>query len=427
MAPGLHVTAAMPLQRVLGWPVLTLYGLGAILGAGIYSVIGAAAERSGPGLWLAFVASAAVALLTALSYAELATMYPKAGAEFVYLRKAFPRQALIAFATGIMICASGAATMATVAIAFAGYLQAFMPAPVALVSPILLVVMGGIAIVGVKESAWTTAVFTCIEAAGLILVIAVGTTSETFGDALATLPTFGIVPGAALVFFSYLGFETIANLAEEAKQPERDLPRAILLSVVIATVIYVLVALATLALLSPTELASSDAPLADAVRARSPLIARVLGGIALFATANTAMASIVSASRVLYAMAEAKQLPSPLAAVASTRKTPWVATLVIVGAGLALLTLGRIDVVASVSSFASLLAFGSVNVAVLVLRRREPDATRPFRVPSRALPVIAAIATLVLVTQLELVAIAVGSGLLVLAAVGYRALHGSAR
>lgn len=422
----MHVTGAMALQRVLGWPVLTLYGLGAILGAGIYSVIGAAAERSGTGMWLAFVASAVVALLTALSYAELTTMYPKAGAEFVYLRKAFPRQGSIAFATGIMICASGAATTATVAIAFAGYLQAFMPAPVALVSPLLIVVVGGVAIVGVKESAWTTAVFTCIEAAGLILVIAVGTTSEKFGDALATMPTFGIIPGAALVFFSYLGFENIANLAEETKQPERDLPRAILLSVAIATVIYVLVALATIALLSPTELARSDAPLADAVRARSETIARVLGGIALFATANTAMASIVSGSRVLFAMAEAKQLPRPLAAVASKHKTPWVATLVMVGAAAALLTLGKVDVVASVSSFASLLAFASVNVAVLVLRRREPDAKRPFRVPSRAIPVIAAIATVVLVTQLELVAIAVGSGLLVLAALGYRALNRSA-
>ena len=401
------------LRRALGWPTLTAYGVGAILGAGIYSVIGAAAMEAGEGVWLAFVVSAVVAVITALSYAELATMFPNAGAEFVYLRKALPGRRSIAFTTGTLMAVSGAATTATVSLAFSGYLGAFVDVPTAIVAPLLIIILTGVAIAGVKESALTTVLFTCVETIGLVLVIAAGASSERFGEALASTPTFGMIPGAALVFFSYLGFENIANLAEESKKPDRDLPRAILASVGIATVLYVLVALAAVALLPAPELAASDAPLADAVRVRSPMLATALGAIALFATANTALAAIISGSRILYAMAGANELPRPMGRLLPGRRTPWAATVLVGVGGLLLLPLGGVAVVASLSSFASLVAFAAVNVSIVLLRRRSPSHRRPFRVPwsIRGVPVPPVIGTLaiaVLLTQLDGTAIVSG-------------------
>lgn len=261
------------------------------------------------------------------------------------------------------------------------------------------------------------AIFTVVEAGGLVLVVAVGATVDGFGEALATPPSWALLGGASLVFFSFLGFENIANLAEEAKRPERDLPRAILLSLGIATVLYVLVALAAVALLGPEELAKSDAPLAAAVAKKSPRLAGALGGVALFATANTALASILSGSRLLYGIAKGGDLPGPVAAILPRRKTPWVATLVIAVAAAALVPLGKVEVVASVSSFAALLAFASVNVALIVLRFREPDRERPFRVPFAVgrlavLPALGALSSLVLLVQLEKTALVGGAVLL---------------
>jgi amino acid transporter len=194
---------------------------------------------------------------------------------------------------------------------------------------------------------------------------------------------------------SFLGFENVANLAEEAKQPQRDLPRAIFLSLGVATLLYVLVALAAAALLPAGDLAGSQAPLADAVRARSPSLAGALGGIALFATANTTLVSMLVSARVIFGMARDGDLPKPLAAVLSGRKTPWLATVVVAAAAAALVPFGRVEIVASLSSFAALLAFAAVNVALIVLRYREPGGKRPFRVPGAIgrFPILPAVAT----------------------------------
>jgi len=168
------------LKRTLGTWALGLYGLGAILGAGIYSVIGAAAGKAGDGLWQSFIASGFVALLTALSYAELATAFPKAGAEFVYLREALPSRKWIAFTVGVMIALSSAATVATVSIAFAGYLREMIDVPAAPTAIALLVLLTVVGIWGVRESALMTAIFTIIETGGLLLVIYVATRSDRF-------------------------------------------------------------------------------------------------------------------------------------------------------------------------------------------------------------------------------------------------------
>jgi APA family basic amino acid/polyamine antiporter len=415
----------MPLDRTLGLGGLTFYGLGIILGAGIYSVLGAAAGLAGSSLWMCFVISGLVALPTALSYAELATTYPQASAEFTYLRRAWPRWPGVGLVTGLLVALSGAATCGTVAIAFAGYLRSFVEIPAMMVAWALLAAATGLNIIGVKESGWVNVVFTLLEAGGLVLFIVLGATTEGFGEAFMTAPSFGVLSGAALVFFSFLGFENIANLAEEAKQPERDLPRAILLSLGVATTLYVLVALAAVALLPAEQLADTQAPLADAARQGSSKLAGALGGIALFATANTALVSMLVASRVIFGIAREGEIPKKLCAVLPRRKTPWVATLAVAAIAAALVPLGNIGDVASLSSFASLLAFASVNVALIVLRYREPDENRPFRVPGAIgklplLPLVGAAATLGIATALDRTALLRGALALVVL-LGYAA------
>jgi amino acid transporter len=441
----------MPLARELGLGGLTFYGLGIILGAGIYSVLGAAAGHAGSSLWMCFALSGLVALPTALSYAELATTYPRASAEFTYLRRAWPRWPGVGLVTGLLVALSGAATCGTVAIAFAGYLRSFVEIPAMIVAWALLAAATGLNIIGVKESGWVNVVFTLLEAGGLVLFIVLGATTDGFGEAfmmdppasreargagdpagrpsldlrLMTAPSFGVLSGAALVFFSFLGFENIANLAEEAKQPERDLPRAILLSLGIATTLYVLVALAAVALLPAEQLVDSQAPLADAARQGSSKVAGALGGIALFATANTALVSMLVASRVIFGIAREGEIPKKLCALLPRRETPWVATLAVAAIAAALVPLGNIGDVASLSSFASLLAFASVNVALIVLRYREPDENRPFRIPGAIgklplLPLLGAAATLGIATQLDRTALLRGALALVVL-VGYAA------
>lgn len=408
----------MALKRALGLPALTFYGVGVILGAGIYSVLGAAAARAGDALWLTFAAGSVVAFLTALSYAELATAYPRASAEFNYLRRAFPRWRGLALVTGLLVALSGAATAATVAIAFAGYLQTFLAVPPAMAAWGLLAAATAVNVVGVKESAWVNTAFTLLEAGGLVLFVVLGAGSDRFGAAILTVPNAGVVAATALVFFSFLGFENIANLAEEAKDPKRDLPRAIFLSLGIATTLYVLVALAAVALLPAEQLGEAQAPLAAAARARSTKVAGALGGIALFATANTALVSMLVASRVVYGIARERELPKTMGSVLARRQTPWAATLVVAAVSAALVPFGNVGVVASLSSFASLLAFAAVNVALIVLRYREPHEERPFRVPGAIgrfpiLPAVGAATTIAVATQLDRTALISGAGALV--------------
>jgi len=235
--------------------------------------------------------------------------------------------------------------------------------------------------VGVRESSAVNVVFTLVEAAGLIALVVVGFSQPDFGRALATAPHAGVLAGASLVFFAFLGFEDIANLAEEAKDPRRDVPRAILIALFVSTVLYVLVALASVALVEPSALAKSDSPLADAMRAGAPRWAGALAGVALFATANTALIAMLAASRMLFGMARGGDAPRLFERVLPSRKTPaWATLAVAVGAAL-LLPLGRVEILGSLASLTALLAFGVVNVCVVTLRLKRPKAERPFRIP----------------------------------------------
>ncbi len=379
----------MTLKRSLGLTMLTFYGTGMILGAGIYSIIGQAAGKAGYGLWQGFVLAAVGALLTALSYAELATMFPKAGGEYVYLRNAFSNRRWLAGTTGIIMTFAGCASAATVALAFASYLQHFVVLPHLLVAGGLLVFFTGINVVGIKQSSWVNAVFTTIEGFGLLLFVWLGWQNPNFGSALSAIPTSATVSSAALIIFAYFGFENIVNLAEETKTPEKTIPRAILLSLCISTILYILVSLATVALMPPDQLAQTESALTDAAMSSSRGIAGVLAGIALFSTANTALIALLTTSRILYGISKDNSLPKAFAKTHSLRQTPWVAALVALGLSMALLLLGKVETLASVASFTTMIAFIAVNAALISLRLSQPGRERPFKVPIsiRSIPV----------------------------------------
>ncbi|WP_295901864.1 APC family permease [uncultured Bdellovibrio sp.] len=387
----------MPMKKALSLPHLVFYGIGMILGAGIYSIIGKAAGVAQEGLWVSFLLAAFCAALTALSYAELATLYPQTGGEYIYLKNIFPTLPYLSLLCGSMMVFAGISTAATVAMAFAGYMQQFVSLPTTVTTIAILFLFTVINIIGIKESSWMNIVFTLIEISGLILFITLGMQSENFGKVLSTPTLNGAVfSGAALVIFAYFGFENIVNLVEESREPQ-ELPKGILISVAVSTVLYLLVSLAALALGSPQELATSDAPLSDIAGKTSPSIAKALGGIAMFSTANTVLISMLSTSRVIFSMAREKDLPQMFAKFSAKRSTPWMASVTVFVLALTLLPVGGIEVVASASSFATMFAFSVINLALIHLRFVEPEKERSFKVPFSIgkFPVLTGMAALV--------------------------------
>lgn len=408
------------LRRSLGLWSLTFYGVGLILGAGIYSILGEAAGIAGEALWLSFLLGSLAALLTGLSYAEMATMFPRAGAEYEYVREAWPRMSWLPGTLGWVLVVAAFAMTATVAMAFAGYASLFVAFSPWMIAGTLVVVAVALNVVGANEASWANIVFTLIEAAGLVVIIVVGARDPDFGDAFIAAPHAGVLGGAALIFFAYLGFQNIANLAEEAIHPARDIPRAILIAVAVSTVLYVLVAVASIALLEPARLAGSASPLADAMEVGAPRLAGVLGGIALFATANTALITITAASRLLFSMGRGGDAPPLFARTLAHRKTP-AAAIVLAGLGaLVFLPLGGVGLMGSVASLLALVAFASVNAALVRLRFTRPQVERPFRVPLHLgrVPVLTALGLLVVVlllTQFELRAYSIAAAALAIA------------
>ena len=282
---------------------------------------------------------------------------------------------------GLVILMGGAAAAATVAVAFGGYLRTFVDMPTWLSASGLLAACTVLNIWGLRESSWANIVFTAIEVAGLILVIAAGSTKGDLFTPLLVKSADGVLPAAATIFFVYLGFEKIANMTEEVRNPSRDIPRAIFFSIAVTTMLYILVSLAVTGLASPNELATSEAPLAFAIESVWPRAGNILGAIAIFSTANTVLISLIAGSRLAFSMGRDKEIPLLFAALLPDRDTPWVAAIVLFAMSELLVPIGNVKILAELSSLTALLAFLAVNFALIVLRYRLPDHDRPFRVP----------------------------------------------
>jgi amino acid transporter len=332
----------------------------------------------------------------------MASLFPSAGAEYVYVRRAWPRANWLAFVVGGIILVGGVSTAATVATAFGGYLRLFVDWPVPVAAALLLAGCTAFNIWGLRESSWVNIVFTSIEVGGLILVIVAALTTDSALPAAAADGDASVMAAAALLFFVYLGFEEVANLSEEVRNPGRDLPIALFAGLAITTGLYVAVAFAVLSVATPSELVASEAPLATAVQKAWPGVAKLLSAIALFATANTVLITVIASSRIAFSMARDNEISSVFARVLPLRQTPWVAALLILAMAAVLLPIGSVKILAEMSSFAALVAFFAVNLVLIVLRYRMPSHRRPFRVPLAIgwLPVLPVLAIISIVTLL---------------------------
>ncbi|MGB7784887.1 MAG: APC family permease [Salinimicrobium sp.] len=370
------------LKKSLGVARLTFYGVGTIVGAGIYTVIGAAAGQAGYQLWLSFILAAVAAVLAALSYAELTSSYPNAGAEFIFLRKAFPDKDLPSFLTGWTIFFHSSATVAAVLIAFAGYFSNFFDLPGWTLSYGLLALLFALAILGIKKSSTINIIMVSLSLLGLVLLILFGYSEAGLPEAkMFEIPAFGkALTATGTIFFIYTGFEHMAALGSEAKKPGKTIPLAFLLTMIITTVIYLLIVFVVLQVAKPEELNSVNSPLSLAAGNINPWLPSVLAIAAIFATANAAFSGMLSISRVMYGMASKAELPAFLQKT-NSKKAPWAATLIVgIGIGVFLL-FGEIKTVAGMSSLGALLVFIAINISLIRLRYKAPEKERPFTVP----------------------------------------------
>jgi amino acid transporter len=391
------------LKRGLSLSLLTLYGLGNILGAGIYVLVGKVAGVAGMLAPAAFLVASVVAGLTALTYRELAVRFPLSAGEAVYVQEGFG-WAWLSRLVGLMIVLMGAVSASTMTRGFVGYLQVFLPVPDALAISLLMLLLTVVAIWGVRESVGLAALFTLVEVGGLLLVIWVG------GDALAQLPErygellppaeatawSGVLLGAFLAFYAFIGFEDMVNVAEEVRRPARTLPLAIVLALSIATLLYFGISTLAVLVVPPQELASSDAPLATVYARASGQPPVVLGLVGMFAVVNGALIQIIMASRVLYGMSRQAWLPGWLGRVAGATRTPVPATLV---AALVIWLFALwlpLVVLAQFTSLLVLLVFALVNLALLRVKRRQPETVLSGSTPPWV-PVLGVLSCLFLV------------------------------
>ena len=408
------------LKRQLGLFETTMYGVGLILGAGIYALIGDAAGKAGNSVWISFVIGGIAAVFTGLSYAELSSMYPKAAAEYTYIKNAF-RSSFVAFLIGWMTLFVSVIASATIALGFGGYFIQLLQIPIALAAILIISVLTFMNYFGIRESSSMNVVFTIIEASGLAIVIWAGMSiSGVQINYLETPNGFaGIFSAFTLVFFAYIGFENIANIAEEIKNPKKILPRAIILAISITAVLYILVSVSAVRVLDWQELGSSLAPLSDVIKtALGQEWSFIISVIALFATTNTVLITLVSGSRILYGVSRDKALPSIFSRIHQKRNTPWVAVSVIGLLSACFVFIGDIDTVANISVFVIIMIFIIVNISVILLRYREPNAERQFRSPINIgkFPVLAALGIITPIFGIiQLNSFVIFTGLIVLA------------
>ncbi|MEU3861661.1 APC family permease [Streptomyces sp. NPDC028722] len=411
------------LKQALTTPLLYFFILGDVLGAGVYVLVGQIAADVGGAVWAPLLVALVLAMLTAASYAELATKYPRAGGASHYATRAFGPFA--GFLAGFCMLAAGIVSVAALARGFAGdYLSAFVSLPVGLVAVVFLALLALLNARGIKESTRANAVATVIEVGGLVLIVVLGAWLLLRGDGdpgrLTRLGTAdegaatALLSGSVLAYYSFVGFETSVNVAEETRNPRRSYPRALFGALATAGAVYVLVGVAASAAVPTGRLVASSGPLLEVVKEAGGVPVRLFSAIALVAVANGALLTGIMASRLAFGMARDGLLPAPLTAVLPGRRTPWAAIAATTVPAMVLALTGSVATLASTLVLLLLVVFLMVNIAVLVLRR-EPGAERHFRAPT-VLPVLGAASCVLLATQIEgrvwlrgLVVLAVGA------------------
>ncbi|RUQ99714.1 amino acid permease [Legionella septentrionalis] len=378
------------LIRALGLGAVVIYGVGDILGAGIYALVGKVAGHAGALTWLSFAVAMAIVLFTALSYGELVSRFPRSGGVSVYVQEAFAHKWL-SLLVGLLLFTATILSMSTLSQAFVGYVRAIgFSIPVWLGIFIFLTILFLINIRGIQQSSIANMISTFIEISGLLIVLICGfwylTSQPDKRVVVDSFPSIKeLLQGAALAFFAFTGFEDLANIAEEVKDPKKNLPRAMLYSLGSAGILYLGVSFVATAIVPGAELSQSDSPLVDVVSKSYPAMpVFIFSVIAIFAVTNTTLLNYITASRLLYGMAEARLLPAFLQTVHPRYHTPYVAILFIFPIVFGLGLTGTLKGLAGSTSAIVLTVFSFSSAALIKTKfkeKKQQHRTPVFRVP----------------------------------------------
>lgn len=401
--------AGRQLRRTLSWPHLIALGIGAIVGTGIYTLIGVGANLAGPAVLISFLAAGIVCACAALAYAEMATMMPAAGSAYTYSYTVLGET--IAWVVGWSLILEYSLVVSTVAVGWSGYAVGFLKGlgvdlPLALSAgphaggllnlPAVLITfaVAGLLMAGTRESATLNAILVVVKIIALGIFVAIALPHLDASHMQPFMPygfaksvgadgvEHGVMAAAAIIFFAFYGFDAISTAAEETKKPERDLAIGIIGAMVGCTLIYVLVALAAVGAMSYTVFGHSAEPLAMILRQLgAPGAARVIGAAAVIALPTVLLAFLYGQSRIFFVMSRDGLLPRGLSRVSARTGTPIATTAFTAVLVAALAGVARLDEIAALANAGTLAAFTAVAACMLVLRRREPDRPRSFRTP----------------------------------------------
>ena len=404
---GIQSSDAEPsLRRVMGPWLLLLFIVGDILGTGIYALTGQVAKQVGGIVWLPFVVAFVVALVTAFSYLELVTKYPKAAGAALYTHKAFGIH-FITFIVAFAVMCSGITSASTASRAFAANMSNAMGLNlsgfgIAVTGLVFMALIAAVNFRGVGESVKANVALTCVELTGLLIIIVIGFWAIGLGHGdvsrvIQFRPStdgamfWPVIAATTLAFFAMVGFEDSVNMAEECKDPTRDFPKVLLAGLAITGLIYVLVSISAITLVAPEQLSEGETPLLQVVQQGAPNFPLwIFGFITMFAVANSALINMLMASRLVYGMSRERVLPQTLGKVHRTRRTPYVAIGFTTLLAFALITfVGEVPALGGTTALLLLCVFTVVNVAVLVLRRERVDHEH-FRTPT-ILPILGAL------------------------------------
>jgi amino acid transporter len=381
MRPTGESTEEAGLRRVLGPWLLTLYGLGSTIGAGIYALTGKIAGEAGYQAPLSFLVAAVLAAFSALSFAELAGRYPQSAGESAYVRAGF-RLLWLSRMTGLLVAMIGVISTAALMRGLAGYINNLVPVGFEFSILVTVVLLASLAVWGIRESVMAAAAITLVEIGGLLLVILLSLWHLDSVDSLpAVLPErldgdmlHGVMAGAFLAFYAMIGFEDMVNVAEEVRDVRRTITIAIILTLVITTLLYMGVTWSALAWVAPAQLAQSGAPLAlvyETITGQKPLL---ISAVAVLAVVNGGLILMIMASRVLYGMSRMEQLPSWFGRVSGRTHTPVNATLFTALLILLLSLLVPLEQLARMTAGMALMVFSLVNLSLLLIKLRKEEA-----------------------------------------------------
>ncbi|NBY46020.1 MAG: amino acid permease [Acidimicrobiia bacterium] len=348
-------------ERVLSLPQVTASGVAIIIGAGIYVLLGPAAEDAGAQVWMSFLFASALSVLTAFSYMELSSMFPKAGSEQEFARHAFP--SWVSATVGWSMALALVVAASTVALGFSRYLAEFIEVDSRVSAIAIALVTCFVSFLGMQRAIWLVLTLGAIEVGGLVLVFVVGAPDIGDVDLFSGFNFGGVFASASLVFFAFIGFDEVITLSEETKNPRRTVPLALLLSLAISTLLYVGVAIVAVSVLGVDGLVNSTRPLADVMSLRvGASSAKLMAAIALVSTSSTVL-------------------------LAST------------GVAIGLILLEDISLLAGATDVLIYILFVIVNLVLIILRKRMPNHPRQFVVRGSIrgvpiLPVLGIIATL---------------------------------